>query len=315
MTIMVTGASGFLGRHVLAQLKGRPLRLLVLPDDPAIAELEKHGQVVVGDVTRPESLPPALEGVTQVVHLAGHVNGGRGPAKTFMAVNAQGTANLADAAAEAGVAHFIYPSSITVYGYTHDADESAALVPTPGYPASKIQAERVLHQLLPAQITVLRFPLLIGAGDTGFMCPTLQGFRQAGRVVIVGSGQVPWSVLAASDAAQAIALCLDRPETRGRTYNVVGETVTNGKLLRAIGAGSNCTKETRLPYIVAWLAAVLTELRGRDGLTRTQVQALSRPLAMHGDRFARLGFVARTGWREALDQGIAWCNKQEGNQR
>jgi dihydroflavonol-4-reductase len=311
VTILVTGASGFLGRHVLARLEGHALRLLVLPDDPALSEMNKRAEVIVGDVTQPQSLRPALEDVTQVVHLAGYVNGGRGPATTFMEVNAQGTANLAQAAAQARVKHFIYPSSITVYGYVHDADEAAPMVSTPGYPASKIEAEWNLRELLPAQVTVLRMPLLLGAGDTGFLCPVLRSFRQAGRTVIVGSGQVSWSVLAATDAAEAIALCLAKPETRGRTYNVVGQTIISGTLLRAIGMGANCTRETRLPYLAAWASATLAELTGRDGLTHPQLLALSKPLSMHGDRFARLGFVARTGWREALDQGIAWCRRKE----
>jgi len=160
---------------------------------------------------------------------------------------------------------------------------------------------------LPAQATILRLPLVLGAGDTGFMCPTLYGFRQAGRVVLIGSGQAPWSVLAASDAARAIGLCLARPETRGCIYNVLGETIPNGELLRAIGAGANCTRETRLPYVVAWVMAALTELAGRDGLTRAQARALSQPLSMNGDRFARLGFVPKTSWRESLARAIAWC--------
>jgi nucleoside-diphosphate-sugar epimerase len=296
----------------LAQLGGQPLRLLVLPDDPALPELQEYGEVVIGDVTCPESLLPALDGLTQVVHLAGYVNGGRGPAETFVAVNAQGTANLARAAKAAGVAHCIYTSSITIYGYVQDADEDAPLVPTPGYPDSKIQAERALRQLLPAQTTILRLPLVLGAGDTGFMCPALRGLRQAGRVILIGSGQAPWTVLAASDAARAIALCLNKPETRGTTYNVVGETITNGELLRAIGAGAGRTKEIRLPYAIAWMVAALTELVGRDGLTRAQVAALSQPLSMKGDRFARLGFAAQTGWRDALAEGVAWCAERSG---
>jgi nucleoside-diphosphate-sugar epimerase len=116
-------------------------------------------------------------------------------------------------------------------------------------------------------------------------------------------------VLAVNDAARAIGLCLARPETRGATYNVVGETITNGELLRAIGTGANCTQETRLPYAIAWVAAALTELAGHAGLTRAQVQALSQPLSMRGDRFAQLGFVPRTGWREAVDEAIVWCTE------
>lgn len=307
MTILLTGASGFLGRHVLAQLGDQQLRLLVLPDDPTLPELQERGEVVTGDVTQPESLPSAVDGITQVVHLAGYVNGGRGPAETFMAVNAQGTVNLARAAKAAGAAHFIYPSSITVYGHVQDADEEAPLVPTPGYPASKIHAERALRQLLPDRTTILRLPLVLGAGDAGFMCPALQGFRQVGRVILIGSGQAPWSVLAARDAARAIALCLARPETRGTTYNVLGDTITNGELLRAVGAGAGCTKEIRLPYAIAWIVAGLNELMGRDGLTRAQVTALNRPLSMNGDRFTRLSFAAQTSWRDALAEGIAWC--------
>lgn len=306
-TVLLTGASGFLGRHVRRELVGGRLRLLVLPDDPALPELQEEAEVVTGDVTRPESLPPALQGVTHILHLAGFVNGGQGPAQTFMTVNAQGTANLARAAREAGVGHFIYPSSITVYGLVREADEEAPLAFTPGYPASKIRAEGALRQWLPDQATILRLPLVLGAGDTGFMCPALRGLRQAGRVILIGSGEAPWSVLAAEDAARALALCLAQPQTRGRTYNVLGETITNGQLLRAMGAGVDCTREIRLPFVVAWAIAALTEVAGRDGLTRDQARALSRPLSMKGDRFAQLGFRPETGWQEALAQAIAWC--------
>lgn len=307
MTILLTGASGFLGRHVLERLADRPLRLLVRPDSPALDELQGRAEVVIGDVTDPQSLPPALAGVTQVVHMAGYVKGGYGPIQAFMETNAQGTANVARAAGEAGVAQFIYTSSITIYGSVRAAVETAPLVPTPGYAESKIHAERALRQLLPDQGTILRLPLILGAGDAGFLCPAMQGFRQAGRVILIGSGQVPWSVVTASDAARAIALCLDKPETRGQVYNAVGETITNGELLRGIGAGAGCTRDLRLPYVVGWLVAALTEITGREGLTRVQARALSQPLAMNGQRFAQLGFVAETGWREALDQGVAWC--------
>ena len=229
MTILLTGASGFLGRHVLAQLEGQPLRLLVLPDDPTLPELRKQAEVVTGDVTRPESLSLALDGVTQVMHLAGHVNGGRGRAETFMAVNAQGTANLAQAARAAGVAQFIYTSSITVYGYVRDADEAAPLVFTPGYPASKIHAERAVRQLLPAQATILRLPLVLGAGDTGFMCPGLHGLQQAGRVVLVGSGLAPWSVLAATTVVPLMY------RAAGEQRKTVIAAISSGSARRCVG--------------------------------------------------------------------------------
>lgn len=307
MTILITGASGFIGRHVIAHLRERPLRALVLPQDPALPVLREQCEVVLGDLTRPDTLPAAVAGVKQVVHLAGLVKGGRGAPEEFMALNAQGTAHLARAAQQADVAHFLYPSSITVYGHVADATEEHPLVATPGYAASKIGAEQALRTHLHQRSTILRLPLVIGAGDEGFMCPALAGIRQMGRVVVIGSGRALWSVLGAQDAARAIAFALDHPETRGHTYNVAGETVTNGALLRAMGAGVGVYKQLRLPFRLAWLLAWLAERSGRGGLTREQVKALSRPLSLRGDRFAALGFRPRVSWRQALEEAVKWC--------
>ncbi len=300
MTILITGASGFIGSHVMAELKGWPLRLLVQPGDPDLPELRREHDVVVGDVTHPESLPAALQGVSQVVHMAGSVNGGRGPMETFRAVNAQGTANLARAAGQAGIEQLVYPSSITVYGHVRDADETYPLVRTPGYPESKIEAEAALREELGERVTILRLPLVLGAGDKGFMEPALQGFRQAGAAIVVGSGKEPWSILSAVDAARAIHLALDRPETRGQIYNVVGETILNGDLLRAMGSAAGSTRDIHLPYPIGWTIGALSELTGRGGMTRDQIKALSRPMSMDGQRFQALGFAAKQSWQEAL---------------
>ncbi len=76
MTVLLTSASGFLGRYVLAALVDhQPLRLLLLPHDPALPQLRERAEVVVGDVTQPDSLPAAFAGVTHVIHLAGYVIG------------------------------------------------------------------------------------------------------------------------------------------------------------------------------------------------------------------------------------------------
>lgn len=305
MTLLVTGASGFLGRHVLDALAGRPLRLLVLPGDPALPVLRARAPVVEADLTRPETLPRALAGVRQVVHLAGAVNGGRGASTAFHAVNVEGTAHLARAAREAGVEHLVYPSSITVYGHAQAAAESAPLAPAAGYPESKARAEEVLRALLPAETTLLRLPLVLGAGDQGFLQPALEGLRRAGRAVLVGEGRAPWSVLTARDAARAVALCLEQPATRGRVFNVAGETVTTGELLAALGEAAGCRRRVRLPYGLAWSAAALAELADLGGLTREQVRALHRPLSFDGSAFARLGFTPLSGWREALAEAAA----------
>lgn len=100
-------AQGFIAR-------GRPVRALCLPGDPAAATLARLGaQVIQADITRPESLAGALDGVSVVFHLAA-VLLSPGREDVFQAVNADGTRNLVRAAEAAGAGHFIYVSSISV---------------------------------------------------------------------------------------------------------------------------------------------------------------------------------------------------------
>lgn len=308
MTILLTGATGFLGQHILPMLEGRDIRFLLLPDDPFDVE---GAAVVRVDLREPGDLIPALSGVRTVIHLAGLVNGGVGDPADFMQTNAQGTTALAQAARDAGVERFIYSSSITVYGLVSGALEDHPLELTPGYAQSKIEAENALRDFLPDQLTILRFPLVIGAGDTGFMLPAVKGYHEAGRVVVIGSGKQPWSVISAHDAARALVFALDHPETRGQVYNVTGATITNGALLEAIGEEAGCEKVTRLPYALAVGVAALGELTGNAALSRDQARALSSPLSSDASRFEALGFQPEVDWRDALRDGVQWALKQE----
>ncbi len=304
MKILLTGASGFIGRHLLPLLTEKAPRLLLLPHDPARATLENQYEVVTGDITRMETLPRALEGITHVIHLAGKVEGGRGEPADFMHTNADGIAALATVAREANVKQFIYTSSITVYGPVLNATEKYPVRPNTNYSNSKVAAENALRHLLPFHYTILRLPLVLGAGDTGFMIPALQSMRESGKTTIIGSGKASWSVVSAQDAARACLLALDHPEALEKIYNVVGETITNGELLRAMGALAGCTGEVKLPYAVAWIAAVISEWRGQKELTRELVDTLSQPLSMDGTNFARLGFTPTVSWQEALNQSV-----------
>lgn len=311
MTILVTGATGFIGRYVLPLLAKRKVRALVRPGNPESDRLRAaHVEVVEGDVTASATLAKALEGVQQVIHLAGFVNGGLGEPAEFMRINAQGTANLAQAARAANVEHFIYSSSITVYGLVAGAREDARLEPTPGYPLSKIEAEKALREALGPSVTILRLPLVLGAGDRGFMQPAVLGFQKAGRVIIVGSGREPWSVISAGDAARALVMALDKPETRGQTYNVTGALITNGELLRAIGEGAGCKAVTRIPRTLAMGIAWIGELLNRRILTKDQVLALSNPLSANSSRYEALGFTPESNWQTALAEGIEWSLKE-----
>ena len=110
--VLVTGATGYVGRRLLPLLLDAGVRVRALAREPGAARLPDGVDAVRGDVTAPDSLPPALEGVDVVVHLAAITADRKAPPGGYDAVNADGTAALARAAAAAGVQGFVHMGGI-----------------------------------------------------------------------------------------------------------------------------------------------------------------------------------------------------------
>jgi dihydroflavonol-4-reductase len=175
MRCLVTGGSGFLGRHLVRQLvqEGHEVRALVRREVPG---LEKDGaRCVPGDVLEPETLAEASRGVEAVFHLAGMVRH-RGEPTELYRLHVEGTRNTLRAAAEAGVGRVVHVSSSGTLAVTEDGatipDETApwatAVVRRWPYYLSKIYAEKLaleahLRGKLP--VVVVSPSLLLGPGD------------------------------------------------------------------------------------------------------------------------------------------------------
>ena len=153
MTVAVTGASGYVGANLVRQLiaRGRPVRALV---HSSLGELEgldiETAQV---DVREPETLPPALEGVDVVYHLAAiiSITGDRGG--LVPAVNVDGVGNVAQAALDAGVKRFVHFSSVHAFDLTargRPIDEDSPRPPAhhPAYDRSKAAGEARLRAVI-----------------------------------------------------------------------------------------------------------------------------------------------------------------------
>lgn len=115
MTTLITGANGYIGRHLVARLvaQGERPRCLVRQGTRADPLPVDNIAIVSGDITAPPSLPAAVEGVDAIVHLASVVaNVKESGSVSYAKINDQGTANLVKAAQTAGVKHFIYLSGI-----------------------------------------------------------------------------------------------------------------------------------------------------------------------------------------------------------
>lgn len=163
MTILVTGGTGLVGPRLLGRLTaaGVECRALVRPGRDAPEGVQR----VDGDILSPDSLPAAVKGVTAVIHLAA-VFRTRDDDRIWT-VNREGTRNLIAAVERhAPQARFLLASTSNVYDAdsTHPGREDDPVAPTLAYPASKVEAERMLRA---SGLTwgILRLPFIYGDQD------------------------------------------------------------------------------------------------------------------------------------------------------
>ena len=145
--VLITGATGFVGRNLCAQLAAGPWAVRAMAR--ASSDLEPlEGldiELVPGDLTVPESLEEALVGIDQVVHLAAATQAMR--ADRYAVVNTEGTRTLAKAAEAAGVQRFVLASSLSAQGPSQPGQphvSGGGEAPLTPYGHSKLDAERVL---------------------------------------------------------------------------------------------------------------------------------------------------------------------------
>jgi nucleoside-diphosphate-sugar epimerase len=221
--ILVTGATGKVGSHLVPRLltHGLRVRVLVRPG-PNVQKLRDLGaEIAEGDLLRAESLDPALKGVGTVVHLAAFFRGAT--PEQAREVNLVGTERLAAAARRAGVKKFIFASTSNVYppGLNRpgrEGDSPGSETPSHPYPATKVAAEAKLMELERAEgleLCILRLGFVYGEGDRHVweMVPHIAGWNPARRMHAVHH----------ADVGQAVLRALSRGSRGGKTYNIADD--------------------------------------------------------------------------------------------
>ncbi len=176
MLLALTGATGFIGQHLLAELPKRGYRVRALLRRPHSLPMQ-CANAVIGDLSRPRNMSAALEGVHAVIHSAGFTHGMTGvPEEDYRTLNTEATIGLARAAQKAGVKRFVFLSSIRAQcGPTAEAvlTEEANPHPTDAYGRSKLAAERGLTEL-DLDWVALRAALVYGPGVRGNMAQLIR---------------------------------------------------------------------------------------------------------------------------------------------
>src|ERR1700761_6067765 len=225
MKILVTGATGKVGSRFVPRLlaKGHEVVILVRDAAKASALAELGARIVTGDLFNPDTLPPAVEGIDAVIHLAAlfrTFTDNEGIIKT----NHEGTVALANASIAAGVKRFIFVSTGNVYssGYKHPAkeDDIVNINDARAYSSSKIAAEQELislHHNSGFDVRVLRLGFVYGDKDPHIeeIIPLLKKMKRhsGSRMHMVHH----------LDVAQALLLLLHTDGLDGETFNLADD--------------------------------------------------------------------------------------------
>jgi nucleoside-diphosphate-sugar epimerase len=331
MTALVTGATGFLGSHLAERLllTGWPVRVLVR--DPGKAQLlqQRGAEVVVGDLTAPASLAPALDGVDTVFHCAALVTNWA-PWSDFLAVTVRGTENLLAGAARAPLRRFIHVSTIRVYDDRSCRRRGVATEETPlgargyrhfGYYArAKVMAEALVWQRRDAlPVTVLRPAWIYGPGDETILPPLVEFLRspRARWPSRTDPCADPIYVTDVADCAIAAAL---RPEAVGQAYNVApADRISVRRFLGLLCSALGIRPPTRsAPY---WLSAAtagmvegVARLRGRacaPTVNRAGVAILAHDVRHDPAKAEReLGWRSSVGLEEGVRRTAEWLRQR-----
>jgi len=320
MKVLLTGATGFVGSHILDSLRTRQLevRVLLRPSsrrrfiEPHLSQVE----LCAGAIGDPSGLGRAMDGVTHVIHCAGATRAKRD--EQFYETNQIGTRNIVEAINRhrGNISRLVHISSLAASRPAPPSSpvrEDDAPAPVSEYGKSKLAAEREVVERCQVPFTILRPPSVYGPRDDAFL--TLFRTVQRHFVPRFSGGIKALSLVFAKDLAEATVTCLTHPAAGGRTYFIASpEVVTVQGFCREIARQLNVwTLPLWLPVPALWPVCAVTELVCR---------MLNRPSLLNRQKYRELrlpawvcdstrlrnesGVVADTPLGEGIRQTSAW---------
>jgi nucleoside-diphosphate-sugar epimerase/predicted dehydrogenase len=317
--ILVTGASGFLGGHLVERLSSEQIPVRGTTRVLSRARLLPAVEWVRCDLTKEEEVRNALAGVETILHCAA-LTDPPGSIEDYEEVNVKGTVRLASLAAEAGVKHLIYISSLMVYGnpsgHTSYLDETAPYdrraVDRGVYTQSKLAAEKALLEYVAEhnrpRVVVLRAGTIYGPGAKlpvgRFQLPS-----PSKRPVIAGSRRVPMPLTYIDNLIDAMLAAARSEVPTGSVYNIVDSADANqGKVARTLcEVSQGRIQPLFLSYAFVWTLMLSIDLLSlmRQSKLGTARFRLKRTLA--NMRFKCSAARKDLGWepRVSLADGLA----------
>lgn len=273
--ILVTGASGFVGRAVCERVaKLHPLRVSIR--DMSKSEAFANMDIFKTSSSSAQDWSAALVGVSVVVHCAARVHvmieAAENPLLQFRQVNVEATLNLARQAAKAGVSRFIFLSSIKVNGEFTDLGHPFAADQTPApidpYGISKYEAEIgliAISEETGMEVVIIRPPLVYGPGVKANFEAMMQWLKRGIPLPLGAVTHNRRSMVALGNLVDLITVCLNHPAAANQTFLVSDEeTLSMTSLLRRTSVALGV--KARLFSIPPILLKFAAKLIGREAV-------------------------------------------------
>jgi ornithine--oxo-acid transaminase len=325
---LVTGASGFIGGHLVARLarEGYPVRCVVRPRSDTRL-LEQLGvQIAVGDLTDAPSLARAAKGCRYVLHCGAMVSDWA-TVEEISRVNVGGTRNVLAASREASVDRVIHFSSTDVYGHPGGRAIQETHGPTRfsnWYSRTKLLAEAEVHAAAAAsglETVILRPATIYGPRSVNVVGEIAKAIR-GGHMLLIGGGRAVAGLCYVENVVDAAMLALAHDRAAGQTFNVTdGLEVTWRRFVDDLANGLGCARAGwSAPY---WLASALgysiehvyrllrsaTRLSTTPLLSRQAVDVMGRDQSFSNDKIRRvLGWEPRVDYESGLSATLQWLS-------
>ena len=325
MKYLITGATGFIGPHLVRKLvsDGHTCRCLVRADSNVEPLKESGVELVEGDITQAETLKGIADGIDRVLHMAtlGHMANFRVTESMFDAINVQGTQNVTTEALRAGVQRVVHCSTVAAMGICEDvpATEESLCNPHHPYGRSKLKAEQnVLSMIkdknLPA--VIIRFSMVYGPGDSRDILK-LTRMAKKGLFPKVGNRPKLTPLIHVDDAIQGLLQAAENGGV-GEIYLITNRDSLPFDEIRKILQRALGVK--RLPfYLPEWAALTVASLLEKifpmlgkaPPVSRKNIESTLADRVFSIEKARReIGFNPRVDPAEGLKETVEWYKEQ-----
>ena len=321
---LVTGGSGLLGRHLVSALKDRGMEVRILDLTSPPGGLESV-EFVKGDVSNAATVYEACRGCEAVFHLAGRMPQARLSKDGFWQVNVGGTKNVAEGCLRHKVPALIFASTIEIYGAQKNFPirEDSPKLFTGIYSRNKWECEQMLleyrknHGL---KVSMMRMPMIMGAGfyHEKAALSMMRRVHSGKPLPLPGGPDIPFTIVAASDVADAFIAAFERKEADGEAFNISAGPAEPTReffshFIKTVGSTS------RIAQIPHWIMPPIVYLAVKFdiSLPMTDTPAELLPFSLTGGDYdiskARkiLGYEPKKDALSALVETYRWALEQK----